>query len=100
MIDFSRVTGYQWDQGNERKNADRHGVSQGEAEQVFANRPLLVVKDTHHSHSETRFHALGVTMAGLRLHITFTLRECGSAIRVISARDMSRRERTHYERAT
>ena len=100
MIDFSRVMGYQWDRGNERKNFDQHGVSQAEAEQVFANRPLLVVKDTRHSQSEARFHALGVTTAGRRLHITFTLRECGSAIRVISARDMSRRERTHYERAT
>lgn len=99
LIDFGRVTGFQWDRGNERKNDDRHGVSQSEAEQVFANYPLLVVRDTRHSWSETRFHALGITAAGRRRHITFTMRERGVAIRVRSARDMSRRERIRYEQA-
>ena len=99
LIDFGRVTGFQWDRGNERKNADRHGVSQSEAEQVFANYHLLVVSDTRHSQSETRFHALGITATRRRLHITFTMRERGTVIRVISARDMSRRERIQYEQA-
>jgi uncharacterized protein len=97
VIDFERVLGFQWDEGNARKSAHKHGVSQAEAEQVFFNEPLLVVADAHHSGSEPRFHALGVTGAGRRLHVTFTLREDGTKIRVISARDMHRKERATYD---
>jgi len=100
LIDLSRVTGFQWDWGNERKNAERHGVSQSESEQVFANLPFQVFEDTLHSQSETRFHAFGITAAGRRLHVTFTMREHGTVIRIISARDMNRRERMQYEQAT
>lgn len=100
MLDLGRVTGFQWDRGNDRKNAERHGVSQSEAEQVFANRPLLISNDTRHSQFESRFHALGVTATGRRLHITFTMREHGTAIRVISARDMNQNERIRYGQAT
>lgn len=97
MIDFDRVIGFQWDRGNARKSEDKHGVGQSEAEQVFFNEPLLVLADPVHSRSEQRFHALGATDAGRRLHVTFTLREGGSRIRVISARDMHRKERQRYE---
>jgi uncharacterized DUF497 family protein len=96
VIDFSRVEGFQWDTGNDRKNADRHGVSQGEAEQVFFNEPLLILSDDRHSCQEPRFHALGRTEDGRLLHITFTLREQRRWIRVISARDMHRKERMRY----
>jgi len=100
MVDFGRLTGFQWDGGNARKSADKHGVSQAEAEQVFFNQPLLVVGDVSHSRSEPRFHALGVTKAGRRLHVTFTLREENTKIRVISARDMQRKERDRYDQET
>jgi uncharacterized DUF497 family protein len=97
MLDLDQVSGFDWDDGNARKNADKHGVSGPEAEQVFFNQPLLVVDDPKHSGSEPRFHALGRTDGGRLLHLTFTLRAGGSQIRVISARDMSRRERMVYE---
>ena len=100
MIDFERLTGFHWDDGNVRKNVDKHGVSQAEAEQVFFNEPLRVVDDSRHSLSEPRFHALGVTDAGRRLHVTFTFREENVRIRVISARDMHRKERSRYEHET
>ena len=100
MIDFSRVTGFQWDDGNARKNVDSHDVSQHEAEQVFSSRPLLIVDDTAHSQQEHRLNAFGVTATGRRLHVTFTMRNEGTLIRIISARDMSRRERNRYEQET
>ena len=100
MVDFARLTGFQWDVGNARKNADKHGVGQAEAEQVFFNEPLLVVADAGHSHAEPRFHALGVTDAGRRLHVTFTLRSENTLVRVISARDMHRKERARYDEET
>ncbi len=100
MIDFKRLIGFQWDDGNARKSADKHGVAQAEAEQVFFNDPLLVVDDVRHSRSEPRFHALGITNTGRRLHVTFTLREESSMIRVISARDMHRKERARHDQKT
>lgn len=96
MIDLSKITGFDWDDGNARKN-DKHGVSMAEAEQTFFNDPLLLLADDRHSKRELRFHALGKSDEGRLLHITFTLRNAGTSIRVISARDMHRKERTIYE---
>lgn len=96
MLDLNRIAGFDWDEGNSRKSADKHNVGQSEAEQVFLNEPLLVLADPRHSAAERRWHALGVTDAGRALHLTFTLRNDDTLIRVISARDMSRRERTIY----
>jgi uncharacterized DUF497 family protein len=98
MIDLQKITGFNWDAGNARKN-EKHGVSTAEAEQVFFNVPLLLLEDSAHSQDEPRIHALGKTDAGRALHITFTLRQSDQLIRVISARDMHRKERTIYEQA-
>jgi uncharacterized protein len=98
MIDWARVVGFNWDAGNERKSLEKHRVSQAEAEQAFFNEPLLVLEDDRHSFAEAGFHALGRTNEDRRLHITFTLRGNGALIRVISARDMSARERLAYEK--
>jgi len=99
MIDLASVEGFEWDDGNARKNLGKHGVSQAEAEQVFAGEPQLA-EDVKHSHDETRFQALGVSIEGRRLHVTFTLRGAGKKIRIISARDMNRKERAIYEQET
>ena len=96
MIGLNKITGFDWDDGNARKN-EKHGVSMAEAEQVFFNAPLLLLKDGAHSQDEPRFHALGKTSQGRALHITFTVRQSGSLVRVISARDMHRKERAIYE---
>ena len=97
MLDLGRVEGFDWDEGNERKSEERHGVSQSEAEQVFFSAPLLMLQDSKHSQDEPRFHALGKTESGRLPHIIFTTRAEGKKIRVISARDMNRRERIIYE---
>lgn len=97
MIDWARIEGFDWDEGNSRKSVEKHAVSQAEAEQVFFNEPLLVVRDPRHSQRELRFHGLGRTDEGRRLHVTFTLRFDNTTIRVISARTMHRRERLRYE---
>lgn len=98
MIDLTKISGFDWDDGNARKN-DKHGVSIAESEQVFFNEPLLVT-DTKHSQDEQRFHALGKTDEGRTLHIAFTLRNRGEKIRVISAGDMHKKEHTIYEQTT
>jgi uncharacterized DUF497 family protein len=100
VIDLERCDGFQWDAGNARKSKDKHGVSQAEAEQIFFNEPFLLLADAGHSLTEPRFLALGRTDVRRVLHITFTLREGGRLIRVISARDMHRTERTPYGQGT
>lgn len=99
MISWKQVTGFEWDAGNERKSANKHSVNQFEAEQVFFNEPLLVLGDVKHSQNEDRYHALGKTDRDRTLHITFTLRSSGTLIRVISARDIHRKEKVIYEQA-
>jgi uncharacterized DUF497 family protein len=93
---LAACTGFQWDDGNADKNWERHAVSQGECEQVFFRRPLLIAPDHEHSQGEPRYAALGQTAAGRALAVVFTIRS--TALRVISARDMSRAERRLYER--
>ena len=98
MFDLNKISGFNWDDGNARKN-EKHAVSMAEAEQVFFNAPLLLLEDGAHSQQEPRIHALGKTNEGRALHITLTLRSSGTLIRVISARDMHRKERVIYEEA-
>lgn len=96
MLDLDRIEGFECDAGNRGKNG-KHGVTDGETEQVFFGEPLLILEDGRHGGAERRFHALGRTVDGRRLHVTFTLRDEERRIRVISARDMHRKERVAYE---
>jgi uncharacterized DUF497 family protein len=99
MLDLDLIAGFEWDAGNITKSTDKHKVSRSEAEQVFLNEPLVIAEDVKHSQAEPRYHALGKTDAGRLLHITFTVRANGTKIRVISARDMHRKERKIYAQA-
>ena len=67
----------------------------GEAEQVFFNEPLIIIDDAEHSQTEERFAAFGVTDVGRRLVAIYTNR--GNKIRIISVRDMHKKERAFYE---
>lgn len=95
-VDLSACTEFEWDSGNGLKSHMKHGVTQAEAEEIFFSAPL-VARDSGHSGSESRFHALGETAAGRRLLAVFTVRN--QRLRIISVRDMSRRERRMYEEA-
>ena len=99
MIEIEQIAGFDWDDGNSRKSSDKHDVGQAEAESIFFNDPLIVVADVKHSAKEQRLNALGKTAQNRLLHVTFTLRQNGTTIRVISARDMHRKERKIYEQA-
>lgn len=88
--------GFEWDAGNSGKSWERHRVADAECEQVFFNRPLAAVPDDKHSRNEERIHILGRADSGRRLFLVCTVR--ARRIRVISARDMSRREREAYRR--
>lgn len=96
MFDLSRVAGFQWDEGNAGKNLYLHGVADFESEQIFLDPQLLVLDDIDHSEDEARYNALGVTLRGRFLHVTFTMRNFSTIIRVISARDMEPNEEIRY----
>ena len=86
--------GFDWSGGNAEKNWERHQVTPLEAEQVFFNTPVLAGADVDHSQREKRFYALGQTDEGRELFVAFTLR--AKRLRVVSVRDMSRKERRVY----
>jgi hypothetical protein len=83
--------------GRRYRRQDLHQVSQAECEEAFFNRPILIAPDEKHSQGEPRYAALGRTHTDRLLAVIFTVR--GSLLRIISARDMSRRERRVYEEA-
>jgi hypothetical protein len=89
-----QCTGFAWDIGNIDKNWLKHKVNPTECEQIFFNHPLVIQDDIIHSKTEQRFYALGKTDLKRTLFIAFTVRN--NLIRVISARDMSRKEREAY----
>ena len=96
MLDFDNLVGFDWDEGNKQKNWEKHQVDYRECEEVFFNRPLLIGDDTKHSSLEQRYYVLGRTDVGRTLFLVFTIRN--NKVRIISARDQSKKERTIYER--
>ena len=92
--ELDRCSGFQWDDGNSGKNWDKHEVTDGEAEEIFFNDPLVAGTDVRHSEEEVRFYALGRTDSDRHLFVAFTVR--GQQIRVISARDMTAKENRKY----
>lgn len=87
--------GFEWDEANATKIWNKHDVLPAECEQVFFNEPLLLFEDIKHSCEEKRIYVLGKTDDARALFIVFTIRN--ELIRIISARDMSKKERKIYE---
>ncbi|MHB8837609.1 MAG: BrnT family toxin [Gemmatimonadaceae bacterium] len=88
------LAGFEWDAGNSQKNWASHRVTQAESEEVFFNRPVFLLEGAKHSTRERRYNVLGRSNGDRLLSVIFTVR--GDLVRVISARPMSRKERTAY----
>lgn len=87
---------FEWDKGNVDKNLIKHKVTSREIEEVFSNKEKFIIEDEKHSLFEKRYLIWGTTNIGRRLSIIFTLRD--SKVRVISTRDMNKKERREYEK--
>jgi len=96
-LDLEAIVGFEWDEGNIHKNEDKHGLKWTTIEEVFFNKPLLVVEDFKHSLDECRCVALGKNDLNDLITVIFTIRK--NNIRVISARAMSKKEKLIYEKA-
>lgn len=98
-----RVVKFVWDKGNIDKNWIKHRVINSECEEVFFDKKKVIFKDVIHSRNEERHRILGKTKKGRLLFVVFTIRENKiireDKIRVISARDINKKERRLYEEA-
>jgi uncharacterized protein len=92
---LSDIQGFEWDDGNSGKNEKKHGVTDREAEEIFFNKPLIIGRSIK-GPPEMRYAALGKTYGSRLLAVVFTIR--AKRLRVISARPMSKKERTLYEK--
>ena len=90
------INGFEWDTSNILKNWEKHKVDYKECEEIFFNQKLLINEDKKHSKQEKRFQALGKTNKKRKLFVAFTFRS--KKIRIISARDMNRKEKNEYEK--
>jgi hypothetical protein len=90
----NEFSGFEWDKGNLEKNKKSHDVENYECEQIFFGSPLIIIPDEKHSIGESRYAAFGRSLRGRLLTVVFTKRN--DKIRVISARDMNKREREFY----
>ena len=86
---------FQWDSGNIDKNK-KHGVEDKDAEEVFFDKKRFIFKDKLHSQKEERFRIIGKTKHGKLLFVAFTIR--GRKIRIISARNINKKEVYLYEK--
>jgi len=87
---------FEWDENKNRANRRKHGVSFEEAQSAFADEFGRLIPDPDHSQEEDRFILLG--MSGLlRVLVVCHCYRHGDTIRIISAREADRSERTQYE---
>ena len=86
---------FEWDESKATANLKKHGVSFEEAKTVFANVLAVIFDDEAHSVDERREIIIGHSQNNRLLLISFT--ERSKAIRIISARLATRREREDYE---
>ena len=86
---------FEWDPEKARENEQKHGVGFPEASEVFDDGHSSSVPDPDHSADEDRYLIFGISKQGRHLVVSYT--ERGERIRLISARQMTSRERRAYE---
>ena len=89
---------FEWDPAKAQRNRWKHGVSFAEAATVFWD-PLAATAVDARSEGETevRFVTVGTSKSGRLLVVAHCDR--GEVIRIISARNPTRRERISYEKS-
>ena len=86
---------FEWDENKAARNFVKHGVSFEEAATVFGDPLSDTFDDPDHSVEERRFVIIGVSEKGRMLIVAHT--DEGKVIRLISAREPTRREKEFYE---
>ena len=86
---------FEWDARKAASNLTKHGVTFEEATAVFADPLGRIQQDPRHSVEEERYVLLGVSLRRTLLAVMYV--ERGATIRLVSAREATRRERKYYE---
>ena len=86
---------FDWDAGKAARNFKKHGVSFEEASSVFVDPFSTTGADPDHSFDELRFVTFGISSSDRLLVVAHAERD--DAIRIISARPVTRAERKLYE---
>ncbi len=86
---------FAWDPKKAAENLKRHGVDFREAATLFDDPLSTTFPDADHSTGEHRFLIIGMSALGRILVVSHT--ETADAIRLITARAATRRERRFYE---
>ncbi len=86
---------FEWNSDKADRNLRKHGISFEEAGTVFDDPLFITVLDEEHSVDEERYITLGLSGTGRLLLIAHTDRQ--GAIRIISARKATKKERGFYE---
>jgi uncharacterized protein len=86
---------FEWDPDKAQKNFANHGVSFDEAATVFGDPLAVTIDDPDHSHDEQRFLTTGLSKSQRSIIVAHTDRE--GRVRIISAREVTPRERNQYE---
>ena len=89
-----------WDPLKARANLAKHGVAFEQAATVLLDALALTVFDSAHSQGEERWFTLGMSSQGRLLALAHTYQHSGPInvqVRIISAREATRRERQQYE---
>ena len=94
-LEFKQPVQYDWDKGNIVKNLLKHGVTTVECEEVFGDDNKVVFADVKHSQREKQHIIIGKTKYSRLLYVVFTIRR--KNVRVISARDLNRKEAHYYK---
>jgi uncharacterized protein len=99
MSEFNKehIVEFEWDMGNKHK-PERHNVSIYEVEEAFFDPNKVVFSDWKHSTIERRYILLGKTKKDRLLNIVYVVRK--DKVRVITARDINKREVHLYEKRT
>jgi len=95
---FKEISGFEWDKGNKEKNLQKHCVTDEECEEIFFDIDKRILRDAIHSNNEARYILIGQTKRKRLLFTVFTVRN--KRIRIISARDLNKKERNLYEKRT
>jgi hypothetical protein len=98
MIIIPKPLSFEWDNGNQDKSWQKHQVSIVEAEEAFFDQNKKLYPDPIHSGKESRKILIGKTQKNRVLFIVFTIRK--EKVRIISARDLNKREKGLYEKTT
>jgi uncharacterized DUF497 family protein len=89
---------FEWDKGNIDKNRKKHNVGKSECEEAFVDDGKVIFKDVLHSDGEQRYILLAKTKKNRLLYLVFTIRK--KKIRIISVRDINKKEVSLYEKET